>query len=436
MTIRIGIRREDKNIWERRTPLIPDHIKTLKENYDIRVVVQPSKIRVFDDDAYAQVGAVVQDDLSECNVIFAVKEIPIELIEHGKVYVFFSHTIKGQRHNMPLLKRLLERKCTLIDYEKVVDENSKRLIFFGHHAGLAGMIDALWALGLRLNWEGIHNPFINLRQTIEYTSLVHAKNAVKEVGELIEAKGIPDALVPLVCGLTGYGNVSRGAQEILGLLPVVELGPEELLQKFKILSDNNVIYKVVFKEEHMVEPRSPEDRFDLQDYYDYPEKYRSRFHTYVPCLTLLVNCIYWSSQYPRLITKELLKQLYSAPRESPRLRVIGDISCDVEGSIEATVHTTTPGNPIFVYDPIAERAIDGYKGRGPVILAVDNLPCELAKEASTEFSKVLSRFIPEIATADFSTEFNKCNLSPPIKNAVIAYRGELTPNYKYLAQYL
>ncbi|PIV69931.1 MAG: hypothetical protein COS08_02885, partial [Euryarchaeota archaeon CG01_land_8_20_14_3_00_38_12] len=150
---RVGIRREDKNIWERRTPIIPQHIKELKEK-DIEFFVQPSKIRAFRDGEYVEAGANIQDSLNQCNVIFAVKEIPLDFFKKNKTYVFFSHTTKGQKHNMPMLKKMMELKCQLIDYEKIVDEKNRRLIFFGRYAGLAGMIDTLWALGQRLNKGG------------------------------------------------------------------------------------------------------------------------------------------------------------------------------------------------------------------------------------------------------------------------------------------
>jgi alpha-aminoadipic semialdehyde synthase len=185
----------------------------------------------------------------------------------------------------------------------------------------------------------------------------------------------------------------------------------------------------------MVEPVSPDDRFELQDYYQHPEKYRSRFSTYVPYLTVLVNGIYWESKYPRLVTKRYLRELFGGPTR-PRLRVIGDISCDVEGAIECTVRCTEPGDPVYVYNPLTGETADGYAGEGVVVLAVDILPSQLPREASMDFSAVLKRFIPAIAQADYTVPFEELALPPEIKRAVIAYRGELTPDYRYLEQYL
>ena len=445
MSIRLGIRREDKSVWERRVPITPEHARQLREEHGIKVWVQPSEIRVFHDEEFAQAGARVEEDLSTCPVVLAVKEIPAHLFQPGHTYVFFAHVIKGQPYNMPMLSALLELGCQLIDYEKATDEQGRRLIFFGRHAGLAGMIDTLWALGQRLNWEGIPNPFSDLRQTRHYDRLDEAKAAVTAVGERIAREGLPEQITPLVCGFAGYGNVFRGANEIIELLPVREIKPREVAAVSES-SDyaRDVIYKVVFKEEHTVEPISPDarpstgsgHRFELQDYYDHPEKYRPVFNAYLPYLTLLVNCTYWELKYPRLVTKADLKRLYGGA-EPPRLRVIGDISCDVEGAIECTVKCTEPGDPVYVYDPFEDRAVDGFEGaRGPVVLAVDILPSELPREASEYFGDVLMRYIPTIAQADYTVPFEELALPPEIKRAVIVYQGELTPDYCYIKKYL
>jgi alpha-aminoadipic semialdehyde synthase len=431
----IGIRREDKSRWERRVPVTPEDARKLKEEHGIEVWVQPSPIRVFSEEEFTQAGAIVQEDLSPCPVILAVKEMPLDFFESGKTYVFFAHVIKGQPYNMPMLKKMLELGCNLIDYEKVTDEKGRRLIFFGQHAGIAGMIDTLWALGQRLDWEGIPNPFSQLCHTYEYKDLAEAKEAVSKLGEKIKTEGLPEVVTPLICGVAGYGNVARGVWEILDLLPVEEIEPKDVAplaegSDYKA----NVIYKVVFKEEHTVEPISPDHQFELQDFYDHPEKYRGKFERYVPYLTLIVNCIYWEEKYPRLVTKEYLKQLYGAGK--PRLRVIGDISCDIEGAIECTVRSTEPDEPVFVYNPFTGEATDGYEGEGPVMMAVDILPSELPRDASVDFSAVLREFIPAIAKTDFSIPFEQLELPPEIKRAVIAYHGELTPDYRYIEEFL
>ncbi len=376
-----------------------------------------------------------QEDLSACDVIFGVKEVPPAHLLPGKTYVFFAHVIKGQPYNMPMLRRLMELGCVLIDYEKVTDEKGRRLIFFGRHAGWAGMLDTLWALGQRLQWEGIPNPFAEVQQAHRYPDMETARIAVRSVGERIRQEGVPPILAPLVVGFAGYGNVSRGAQEIFDLLPVQEVGPDDLPGLFAEDPDRHTLYKVVFREEHMVEPVTPGASFDLQEYYQHPERYRSRFSAHVPYLTVLVNGIYWEAKYPRLVTKAYLRELFSAPAR-PRLRVIGDISCDIEGAVECTVRCTDPGNPVFVYHPRTGQTVDRWEGEGVVVLAVDILPSEVPRDASVDFSAVLREFAPAIAKADYTVPFEELNLPPEIKRAVIVYRGELTPAYRYLEKYL
>ena len=160
----IGIRREDKSLWEKRVPLIPADVKEIIENHPIETRLQPSSIRIFPDEDYIREGAKVEEDLTPCSIIFAIKEIPFHFFKREKVYVFFSHTIKGQPDNMPMLKRMIDLHSTLIDYEKVVNDKGQRLLFFGKQAGQAGMIDTLWALGQRLNHERKKNPFTSIKQ--------------------------------------------------------------------------------------------------------------------------------------------------------------------------------------------------------------------------------------------------------------------------------
>ena len=432
----VGIRREDKNPWERRVPLIPSHIRELVQNYPLEIWVQPSKLRIFPDEDFAREGAKVEEDLSPCSVILAIKEIPLHFFRKGQAYVFFSHTTKGQPHNMPMLRRMVELGCTLIDYEKIADGKGQRLLFFGKQAGLAGMIDTLWALGQRLDYEKMKNPFSAVKQAYQYKSLVEAKEEVEKVGWEIHNNGLDRSLVPLVCGITGYGHVSQGAQEIFNLLPFEEIEPEKIPSFFKEKNYSaSRVYKVVFKEQDMVKPLSPDQEFELQDYYNRPEKYSSTFDSYLPQLTILVNCIYWTPKYPRFVTKKSLKNLYRMIKK-PRLRVIGDISCDIQGSVEFTVRATDPENPVYVYDPIEDKVKDGVKGRGPVVMAIDNLPAEISLESSIYFSSALKPFVPEIAQADFSLDFRDLRLPPSIKKAIILYLGKFTPDYEYMKAFI
>jgi len=436
MTHKIGIRREDINRWERRVPIIPSHARELAARQGLDLRIQPSEIRVFADADYRAAGVAVEENLSPCGVVLALKEIPIPLIEPGKAYVFFSHTAKGQSQNMPMLRRMMERGSTLIDYEKMVDDEGRRVLYFGNYAGHAGMIDTLWTLGRRLEAEGLANPFTLLEPTHSYQSLVEAKEAVARLAWTIIREGLPRKLGTLVVGFFGYGHVSQGAQEIFDLLPVETVRPADvpgLVESGAGLPGR--LYKTVFHEQDMVRPIDPAKPFDLQDYYANPQAYRPVTEDVVRHLTVLVNGIYWTPKFPKYVTKAFLKGLYAAGAR-PRLKVIGDITCDINGSIESTVQATDSENPVYVYDPARDKAIMGFEGHGPAVLAVYNLPAELPLESSTYFSGQLKEHVPAIAAADYAGEFATCGLPDVLRRAVILYRGRLTPDYGYLAKFL
>lgn len=435
MNTTIGIRHEDKYAMERRVAIPPEHARRLIEERNLRVLVQKSPKRVFTDEEYRDVGAEIVEDLSEAPVILGVKEMPSSFFEPEKTYVFFSHVIKGQAYNMPMLRAMMDKKCNLIDYERIVEESGKRIIFFGHYAGLAGMINSLWSFGQRLKTMGVETPFRNLRQAHKYNSLMEAKEEISEIGFEIARNGLPAEIDPLVVGLTGYGNVSKGAQEILSLLPVKEVSPSELL----ILSNKkalptNVVYKVVFRERDIVTPINERDSFVLQDYYDNPQKYRNAFERYIPHLSILMNCMYWDDRYPRIVTKDYLEKLFAGGE--PKLKVIGDVTCDPNGSIECTHTGTEIEDPVFVYDPISRDYQMGFEGRGVLDMAVDILPSELPRESSEAFGNALEKFVYSIATANYEMPFENIDLPFPIRKAMILHRGKLTPEYSYLKEHL
>lgn len=431
----IGIRHEDKYAMERRVPLIPRHVKSLVENHQLMVKVQKSPKRIFTDEEFKFAGAELVNVLKGAPVIFGVKEIPVECFEKGKTYIFFSHVIKGQSYNMPMLKKMMELNCNLIDYEKVTDELGRRLIFFGRFAGLAGMINSLWALGKRYEYFGIKTPFLKINQSHTYNSLDEVKAVISEVGFEIAKNGLPPEINPLVIGFTGYGNVSNGAQEIAGLLPVKEISPSELLKlkKSEKLPDN-VVYKVVFKEEDLSTPKDDNMEFDLQDYYANPGKYKDQFEQYIEHLSVLMNCMYWDERYPRIVSKDYLEKLYR--KGNPSLTVIGDITCDPDGSIECTFKGTEIEDPVFVYNPETREYSMGFEGMGILDMAVDILPSELPRESSIAFSEALHKYVSAIAETDFSKPFNELSLPNPVKRAMILHQGKLTSDYEYIADYL
>ncbi|MGB5287110.1 MAG: bifunctional lysine ketoglutarate reductase /saccharopine dehydrogenase family protein [Ignavibacteriaceae bacterium] len=431
----IGIRRADKNKWERRTPLIPDDLKYLKEKFGIQTLVQPSDIRAYTNDQYAAAGVEVIEDIHSANTIFAVKEIPLHFYREGKTYIFFSHTIKGQAYNMPLLKKMMELKCNLIDYERIVDESNRRIIFFGKYAGIAGMVETLHALGQKLKLRGYKTPLEKIKQAYQYDSIEEATRVLKEIGNEIKSSGINEELQPLVVGFAGYGNVSTGAQEIFDLLPVNSIQPKELasIKKFSKVELSKNLFKVVFKEEDLV--KAIEGIFQLQDYYNHPEKYEGNFEKYIAGITVLVNCIYWTNRYPRLVTRNYLRSDKYLKSEK-KLMIIGDISVDVNGAIEITNKATDPGNAFYTYFPAIDAYEDDIQKDGITVMAVDNLPCEFPRESSKEFSSILKNYVYEIANEDFNKPFEKLSLSYPIKKALILQNGELTKDYHYLKKYL
>ncbi len=435
----LGIRREDKNRWERRVPIIPEDLKELKDRYGIEAVVQPSELRIYNDEEFRENNVCIDEDLKDVNTIFAVKEIPAQFLSKNKTYIYFSHTIKGQQYNMAMLRKLMAQKCNLIDYERIVDEKNQRLIFFGVHAGYSGMIETLYAFAEKIKLSGIDSPLSMIKQAYEYESLEHAKEHIRQIGNLIAEKGLPEKIYPLIVGFAGYGNVSQGAQKIFDLLPVRTISPDELAQLRETGKiDNRHLYKVVFKEQDMVRLKSVEsgsDEFELEDYYDHPEKYESAMKDHLCHLDILVNCIYWTEDYPRLVTRAYLRDQIKKKRPS-KLAVIGDISCDIKGAIEITRESTMPDNACFTYSARTDRYEDSIVKDGITVMAIDNLPCEFSKESSIFFSNVLKKFAKDIVTADFNLSFDRLALPYPVKRALILHKGEFTEEYEYMKKFI
>jgi alpha-aminoadipic semialdehyde synthase len=431
----IGIRHEDKYAMERRVAITPKHAKRLIKDHNLKVLVEYSEKRIFKDSEYQKAGAQLTTDLSEASVIFGVKEMPSSFFDENKTYVFFSHVIKGQSYNMPMLRDMMTKKCNLIEYERIVDDDGRRLIFFGKFAGLAGMINSLWSLGQRLEKQGVNTPFSKLKQSHKYESLEEAKDDIRKVGEEITKNGLPQNICPLTIGFTGYGNVSKGAQEIVALLPLKKISPSELIElKSKGEFSSKFVYSTVFKEEHLSVPINEAEKFELNHYYNHPEKYKNDFEKYIPHISILMNCMYWDDRYPRIVTKDYLEKLYSSA--NAKLKVIGDVTCDPDGSIECTHIGTEIEDPVFVYNPLTREPSMGFEGEGILVMSVDILPSELPRESSISFGDALFNYIENIATADYNASFEELKLPAPIKKALVLHNGELTPDFEYIQQYL
>jgi alpha-aminoadipic semialdehyde synthase len=420
--------RETKNDWERRAPLTPDHVRELVEQgLDVGVVASP--IRAFEDEAYSAAGATVERDTTSGHVVLGIKEPPVDTIGDGQVFMVFSHTIKGQAYNMPLLQRFLDRGATLIDYERIVDDQGRRLIAFGNYAGIAGAIDSVWALRGRLDALGIAHPLGDARMAHEYATTTRAYAAMREIDERIRSEGFDPSMGPVVFAIVGCGNVGRGAGEVLDHLGAVRVSAADLGD---LDPDPRVLYRVDLLEHDLYE-RLDGGPFELQEYYDHPERYRCVADALLDHVTLLINTAYWDVRYPRVVPRQSLRR-FADSRD--RMLVIGDVSCDVGGSVEATVRCTDLDAPVFVYDPDSGAALSGVAGRGTVVLSVDHLPCELSEEASMFFGDILRRLLPGLAAADLDADLDAACLPPELLRAAITWRGALTPAYEYLQQYL
>lgn len=430
------IRAEDKNRWERRAPLVPEDLREILKETGGKAFVESSKKRIFAENQYAAAGAGSCAGMDDGDIILGVKEIPVEKILDNKTYVFFSHTVKGQEKNMPLLQRIIDSGSTLIDYERITDAEGRRLIYFGPYAGDAGAIDIISLMGEHWAEKGLDTPFAAVRRAHQYESVKAACEHLSEISGRIQKNGLPRQLCPFTVGILGYGNVSGGAQQIFDCLPTERIAADAINEWVsQDQGDPHTVYLTVFKEQDLVRPTADGAIFDLLEYYSHPERYESRFDRFLSCFTLLINAVYWEKRYPRFVTWAGLKRMAEST-PAPKLGGIADITCDTGGSIECNVKSADSDRPAYRVNPAAGTIEDGHLGEGIVLLAVDNLPCELPRDSSSFFSNQLKPFVPGLLSADYGSSLDVSGLSPEIKKAVIVYNGQLTVEYEYLNQYL
>eukprot|EP01137_Pigoraptor_chileana_P016460 Opistho-2@5903 len=427
----VGVRSEDKNRWERRAPISPTDVASLVAS-GLKVIVQPSNLRIFPDVEYERAGAQISKDLTSASLILGVKEVPVKELLPNRSYMFFSHTHKAQPYNMHMLDAIVEKNIRLVDYELMVDAKGERVVKFGTFAGLAGMIDFLHGMGDRMLWMGYNTPFVNVSFAHMYPSLAVAKESIRAAGKKIKDVGLPKDLSPLVFAFTGNGAVSKGAQEIFRELPH-EFVKASDLPDVAVNGSRNTIYGCVVEAQDYVVPIDSKTAFSRADFFGHPEKYRSEFHTKIaPHVSGIVNGIYWESKYPRLLTCDQMAELAAHGR--PKLLGVADISADPNGSIQFMSKCTTIDHPFFVYNPKTGRTHSGTHGEGVVVLAVDNLPAELPREASEFFGNLLAPHVKPLALSDGSKPFGQqTDLGPILQGAVIASNGALTPKYAYIA---
>ena len=395
--MKIGIIREGKKPSDRRVPLSPKQCLDLINMYpQISLVVQPSSIRCFSDQEYIDNGLVLQEDLSDCDLIMGIKEVPIDFLIPKKKFLFFSHTIKKQPYNKNLLKEILRKKIDLIDYEVLKNIDGDRIIGFGRYAGIVGAYNAFLTHGLKLNKYELNPAYLCVNK--------------KEMENELQKVKIDNLRIIL----TGNGRVSKGAEEILEKLNIKKISKDDFLNK-DFSSSVYTCLTVVDYYETLDSKKSSK-----QDIYKSPSKHKSCFSKYLINADMLITGHFYDSKAPFLFTK---KDIIS----NKKLKVVADISCDIDGPIACTIRPSKITSPIYGYNPITFKE-DNFLNDGVIaVMAVDNLPCELPKDASVYFGEeLIKNVVPNLLK-------DKDGI---IKKATIAQNGRLTESFKYLDDYV
>jgi saccharopine dehydrogenase (NAD+, L-lysine-forming) len=399
--MKIGIIREWKKPEDKRVALTPSLCKKLQETYpDVELAVEASPVRCFKDAAYKKVGVQVQKDMSDCDVLLGVKEVPNEKLIPGKIYMFFSHTIKAQDYNRPLLQEILDKKIRLIDYETLVwPKDGQRILGFGKWAGIVGVYNAF------LTW-GKKTGLYDLPPAYEV-------NGYEELLELL--KGI-DVGTPRIV-FTGNGRVAQGIREVLENIRMDELMPSDFIMQphkapvFTQLTNWDLYH------------RKDGGEWSDEHFYNNHEMYCCEFYQFGSGADILINGMYWEDDMPPLFTKEV------TTREDFRIQVIADITCDVEGSVPITMEATDIHNPTFGWSRKEQKQVAAYGEDTIDVMAVTNLPTEMPKDASEEFgSKLLEHIIPLIIKRDKDGILSKASITNK--------KGNLTKHYSYLQDFV
>lgn len=397
--ITLGILREGKIPVDRRAPFTPQQAAEIMQRFPhVRVVCQHSRIRCFKDDEYEAAGVPIVKDLTGCDLLFGVKEVPVSNLLPRKTYLFFSHTMKLQPYNRKLLQCILKKEIRLIDYEALKDRHGNRLVAFGRYAGIVGAYNCLWVYGLRYKGYSLRRAF----KCNGYEALRRELKRVK--------------LPPIRIVLTGTGRVGNGAIEILNEVGIRRVEVAEFLGR----NHDKPVYVQLNSGDYHVHLENK--TFDREEFHRHPEYYRSDFMKFARNADILIAGAYWNPVAPKLFTNEdMLDPGFS-------LRIIADISCDLNGSIPATVKATDVNNPIFDYNPKTRRAEQPLSDESFItVMAVDNLPCELPRGASGDFGKdLIDRILPSLLNED---------RDGIIEAATLTRDGRLTDGFHYLSDY-
>lgn len=398
--MKIGILRESKIPADWRVPLHPEHCAEIMEQYPgVQIFVQPSDIRCFRNQEYVNQGLVLKEDLSDCDLLMGIKEIAEHLLIPNKRYMFFSHTIKKQPQNKKLLQAILEKKIEMIDYECIKDPQGQRLIAFGRFAGIVGAYNSLLLFGEKFR-------LFNLKPAYKCFNLEEVKHELQKLK-------IPKIKIVV----TGNGRVGHGICEILDFLRIPKVHPKDFLRsEFRY-----AVYTQLGSGDY--HQRIEGGGYDAAEFHAHPELYHSEFLPFASLADILIAGAFWHPKAPVLFTKDDMK------RDDFKIRLIGDVTCDFNGSIPCTIKPSTIYDPAYDYNPFSEGIEPPFgDARNITVMAIENLPGELPRDASTYFGEMLIKnVLPDLLGKSSS------NI---IENATIARNGMLTDGYRYLEDYV
>ena len=399
-TTKIAIIREEKTPQDKRTPITPGQAKEIMNSFpSVEIVCQSSDHRCYTDDEYRLQGIAVVDDVNSCDILMGVKEVQIESLIPDKTYLFFSHTIKKQPYNQKLLKSIAEKNIRLIDYECLADENGLRVIAFGRWAGIVGAYNAFWTYGEK------YNAF-SIRRAYQCSDLNELFVELKKVN-----------LPPIKLLITGNGRVAKGGVEVLEAAGIKRVDPEQyLFQQFDEAVFTQIDVDVYTK-------RKSGEAFSYEHFFQNPGDYKSNFKTFYKTTDILIMAAFWDPKAPRLFELEDIRD------DSFRIRLIADITCDINGSLPTTIKATTIDKPVYDLELQTFEEKEPFSDeRHLSVMSIDNLPNELPKDSSESFGKQLMQFV----LPDLISSFEH----PLIKNATIVAERDLTSKYEYLRDYL
>lgn len=397
--MKIGIIKEGKVPMDTRVALSPEACKKVLAQYpDVEIKVQKSEHRCYSDNEYSKAGLNLVDDVSDCDILLGIKEVPMNELVSDKIYLFFSHTIKMQEYNRELLNKLMAQNIQMVDYETLVNEKGQRVIAFGRYAGLVGAYNGLRAYGLR---QGAYE----LKPAHQCFDLAEMKEECKNV-----------ALDPIKIVITGGGRVAKGAIETMEAAGIKSVSPNELLEK----EFDQPVYAQLLSEDY--HSKTDGSKFETADFFQNPETYSGNFLPFAEAADMLIAAAYWHPKAPVLFTTEDMR------KPAFKLQVIADITCDIEGSIPSTKRPSTIADPFYDYEKEKEELTDAFSDkRNVTVMAVDNLPNELPRDASDSFGAQLIEFVlPNLLDGD---------KEEMIKRATITKDGDLTERYEYLRDF-